>query len=116
MTAELTFFVGREGAYAKAPGDPLRAAAFTTPPESWWRMWGRIHDASSLCRQGARVTQVQGGTGALENVFSIMGWQTEKRRNRMLSLRIHKLTTVHLALKDKSDSPAWWDLAEMQDK
>jgi C4-dicarboxylate-specific signal transduction histidine kinase len=113
--AELLFYLGRQGDYAPSGEEELWSAAFTSPPETWWRLWASFHD-SKLAAAAATLAQVPAGTAAAERVFSTMGWQSEKRRNRLLTDKIHKLTTVHQAFRVE-EKPSWWDgLAELQDK
>jgi hypothetical protein len=86
--AELLFYLGRQGIYKTDEEETLWAATFTSPPEVWWQMFGNFHP-SKLAAVAARLGRVPAGTAAIERVFSIMGWQSEKRRNRLLSEKIH---------------------------
>ena len=106
--SELLDYVTRRGAFEPTAEEDVWRKSRTTPPEEWWSMWRGLC-GGELAKFATRVTRAKASTGSVERCFSTMGWQSEKRRNRLKPLNVHKLTTVYEHFRDLRKPNTWWD-------
>ena len=100
------------GLYEKDEDEDVWEQSRVMPVEKWWEMWGLLYPESKLAAFAKRLTGVPASTAESERVFSQMGWQSEKRRNRLLGERVHKLTAVYRFYKEQEGGGGgggdWW--------
>jgi hypothetical protein len=105
---EMLSYLGRTHTYDAEDEEDLWETARVDTADAWWKTFRGLNPSSPLATYGVRFGQVPAGTAAQERVFSLMGWQSEKRRNRLLAEKIHKLTTVHMYHCHSRETHSWW--------